>query len=78
MTQNEIVNVMERCSCGTRIEWMRSHDTAKHRGVVDEFFPENGAEEAYLSVIEHGRFTPVLGVGEIDDIRILEDKKYGA
>lgn len=78
MTQNEIVNVMERCSCGTRIEWMRSHNTAKHRGVVDEFFPENGAEEAYLSVIEPGRFTPVLGVGEIDDIRILEDKKHGA
>ena len=78
MTQNEIVNVMERCSCGTRIEWMRSHDTAKHRGVVDEFFTENGAEEAYLSVIEPGRLTPVLGVGEIDDIRIWEDKKHGA
>ena len=46
MTQNEIIRVMECCSCGTRIEWIRSHDTTKHRGVVDEFFPENGAEEA--------------------------------
>ena len=77
MTQNEIVNVMARCSCGTRIEWIRSHDTAKYRGVVDEFYPENGAEEAYLAVIEPGHFIPVLGVGEIENIRILEEKKHG-
>lgn len=78
MTQNEIVNVMARCSCGTRIEWIRSHDTAKYRGVVDEFYPENGAEEAYLAVIEPGHFIPVLGVGEIENIRILVEKKHEA
>lgn len=78
MTQNEIIRVMECCSCGTRIEWIRSHDTTKHRGVVDEFFPENGAEEAYLAVIEPGNFIPVLGVGEIENIKILEGNKHGA
>lgn len=78
MTQNEIMNVMEHCSCGTRIEWIRSHDTARHCGVVDEFYPENGSEEAYLAVIEPGHFIPVLGAGEIENIKILEEKKHGA
>lgn len=76
ITQNEIVNVMERCSCGTRIEWMQSHDITKHRGVVDEYYPQNGAEEPYLSVIEPGHFIPVLSADEIQDIKILEGKHY--
>ena len=68
MIRNEIINVMAKCSCGTRIAWTR--------GVVDEFYPENGAEDAYLSVIEPHHFTPVLGASEIETIRILEDKHH--
>ena len=44
--------------------------------MVDEFYPENGAEDAYLSVIEPHHFTPVLGASEIETIRILEDKHH--
>lgn len=51
MIRNEIINVMAKCSCGTRIAWTRSNDTVEHRGVVDEFYPQNGAEDAYLAVI---------------------------
>ena len=76
MTQDEIIEVMAKCSCGTRIAWTRSNDTVEHRGVVDEFYPENGAEDAYLSVIEPHLFTPVLGASEIETIRILEDKHH--
>lgn len=78
MTQKEIISIMERCSCGTRIEWIRSHDEAEHRGVVDTYCPQNGKEDAYLAVIEPGHFIPVLGAGEIEAIRILEEKKHGA
>jgi hypothetical protein len=76
MIRNEIINVMAKCSCGTRIAWTRSNDTVEHRGVVDEFYPENGVEDAYLSVIEPHHFTPVLGASEIETIRILEDKHH--
>lgn len=76
MIRNEIINVMAKCSCGTRIAWTRSNDTVEHRGVVDEFYPENGVEDAYLSVIEPRHFTPVLGASEIETIRILEDKHH--
>lgn len=76
MTQNEIISVMAKCSCGTRIAWKRNDDTAEHRGVVDEFYPENRAEDAYLSVIEPHHFIPVLGASEIQNIRILEGKNY--
>lgn len=76
MIRNEIVNVMAKCSCGTRIAWTRSNDIVEHRGVVDEFYPENGAEDAYLSVIEPHHFTPVLSASEIEPIRILEDKHH--
>lgn len=76
MTQKEILNVMEQCSCGTRIAWKRNSDTTEHRGVVDEFYPENGAEDAYLSVIEPHHFIPVLGASEIQNIKILEGKHY--
>ena len=65
MIRNEIINVMAKCSCGTRIAWTRSNDTVEHRGVVDEFYPQNGAEDAYLAVIEPGRYIPVLGASEI-------------
>jgi len=74
MTQDEIIEIMAKCSCGTRIAWTRSNDTVEHRGVVDEFYPENGAENAYLSVIEPHHFIPVLGASEIQDIKILEGK----
>lgn len=57
-----------------RIAWTRSNDTVEHRGVVDEFYPQNGAEDAYLAVIEPGRYIPVLGASEIQKISILEDK----
>lgn len=76
MIRNEIINVMAKCSCGTRIAWTRSNDTVEHRGVVDEFYPENGVEDAYLSVIEPHHFTLVLGASEIETIRILEDKHH--
>lgn len=76
MTQNEIISVMAKCSCGTRIAWKRNDDTAEHRGVVDEFYPENGAEDAYLSVIEPHHFIPVLGASEVQNIRILEGKNH--
>ena len=56
MTQDEIIEIMAKCSCGTRIAWTRSNDTVEHRGVVDEFYPQNGAEDAYLAVIEPGRY----------------------
>lgn len=58
MIRNEIINVMAKCSCGTRIAWTRSNDTVEHRGVVDEFYPQNGAEDAYLAVIEPGTLYP--------------------
>lgn len=48
----------------------------EHRGVVDEFYPENGAEDAYLSVIEPHHFIPVLGASEIQSLKILEDKHH--
>ena len=76
MTQDEIIEVMARCSCGTRIAWKRKGDTAEHRGVVDEFYLENRAEDAYLSVIEPHHFIPVLGASEIQNIRILEGKNH--
>lgn len=75
MTQNEIINVMAKCSCGTRIAWTRNNDTVEHHGVVDEFYATNGPEDAYLSVIEPHHFTPVLGANEIQDIIILESKE---
>ena len=52
MTYTEIIATMSRCVCGTRIQWTQSPDNSTHRGVVDEFHPENGAEDAYLAVIE--------------------------
>ena len=76
MTQDEIIEVMAKCSCGTRIAWKRNDDTAEHRGVVDEFYPENGAEDAYLAVIEPHHFIPVLGASEIQSLKILEDKHH--
>ena len=57
MTYTEIIATMSRCVCGTRIQWTQSPDNSTHRGVVDEFHPENGAEDAYLAVIEPGRYT---------------------
>ena len=51
MTYTEIIATMSRCVCGTRIQWTQSPDNSTHRGVVDEFHPENGAEDAYLAVI---------------------------
>lgn len=76
MIRNEIINVMAKCSCGTRIAWTRSNDTVEHRGVVDEFYPQNDAEDAYLAVIEPGRYIPVLGASEIQKISILEDQHH--
>ena len=76
MTQDEIIEVMAKCSCGTRIAWKRNNDTTEHRGVVDEFYPLNGAEYAYLSVIEPHHFIPVLGASEVQNIRILEGKNH--
>lgn len=52
MTNTEIIATMSRCVCGTRIQWTQKPDNSTHRGVVDEFHPENGAEDAYLAVIE--------------------------
>lgn len=76
MIRNEIINVMAKCSCGIRIAWTRSNDTVEHRGVVDELYPQNGAEDAYLAVIEPGRYIPVLGASEIQKISILEDQHH--
>lgn len=59
MTNNEIIATMSRCVCGTRIQWTQNLDNSTHRGVVDEFYPQNGAEDAYLAVIEPGRYIPV-------------------
>ena len=56
----------------------RIDDTVEHRGVVDEFDPENGAEDAYLAVIEPGRYIPVLGASEIQKISILEGSHHDA
>lgn len=71
MTNNEIIAIMSRCICGTRIQWTQKPDNSTHRGVVDEFYPQNGAEDAYLAVIEPGRYIPVLGASEIQKISIL-------
>ena len=76
MTQDEIIEIMAKCSCGTRIAWTRSNDTVEHRGVVDEFYPENGGEDAYLAVIEPHHFIPVLGASEIQSLKILEDNHH--
>lgn len=78
MTNNEIIAIMSRCICGTRIQWTQKPDNSTHRGVVDEFHPENGAEDAYLAVIEPGRYIPVLGASEIQKISILEDSHHDA
>ena len=78
MTKKEIIDVMELCFCGTRIEWTGSLDNALHRGVVDEFHPNHGAEEAYLGVIEPGHYIPVLGASEIENIQILEERNHDA
>ena len=78
MTQREIISIMERCSCGKRIAWICNHDETEHRGVVDTYCSPNDKEEAYLTVIEPGHLIPVLGAGEIEAIRILEEKKHGA
>ena len=51
MTNTEIIATMSRCVCGTRIQWTQNPDNSTHRGVVDEFHPENGVEDAYLAVI---------------------------
>ena len=40
--------------------------------------PENGAEDAYLAIIEPGRYIPVLGASEIQKISILEDSHHDA
>ena len=56
MTNTEIIATMSRCVCGTRIRWTQNQDNNMHRGVVDEFYPQNGAEDAYLAVIEPGRY----------------------
>jgi hypothetical protein len=77
MTNTEIIATMSRCVCGTRIQWTQNIDNT-HRGVVDEFHPENGAEDAYLAVIEPGRYIPVLGASEIQKISILEDRHHDA
>lgn len=74
MTNNEIIAIMSRCICGTRIQWTQNPDNSTHRGVVDEF----GAEDAYLAVIEPGRYIPVLGASEIQKISILEDSHHDA
>lgn len=78
MTNNEIIAIMSRCICGTRIQWTQNPDNSTHRGVVDEFHPENGAEDAYLAIIEPGRYIPVLGASEIQKISILEDSHHDA
>lgn len=78
MTNNEIIAIMSRCVCGTRIQWTQNPDNSTHRGVVDEFYPQNGAEDAYLAVIEPGRYIPVLGASEIQKISILEDSHHDA
>ena len=71
MTRKEIINVMELCSCGTRIEWTGNLDNTLHRGVVDEFHPN-------LGVIEPGHYIPVLGASEIENIQILEERNHDA
>lgn len=78
MTNTEIIATMSRCVCGTRIQWTQNLDNSTHRGVVDEFYPQNGAEDAYLAVIEPGRYIPVLGASEIQKISILEDSHHDA
>lgn len=78
MTNTEIIATMSRCVCGTRIRWTQNRDNSTHRGVVDEFYPQNGAEDAYLAVIEPGRYIPVLGASEIKDISILEGSHHDA
>ena len=74
MTNTEIIATMSRCVCGTRIQWTQNPDNSTHRGVVDEFHPEN----AYLAIIEPGRYIPVLGASEIQKISILEDSHHDA
>lgn len=76
MTNTEIITTMSRCVCGTRIRWNQNQDNSTHRGVVDEFYPQNGAEDAYLAVIEPGRYIPVLGASEIKEISILEGSHH--
>lgn len=78
MTNTEIIATMSRCVCGTRIRWTQNQDNNMHRGVVDEFYPQNGAEDAYLAVIEPGRYISVLGASEIQKISILEDQHHNA
>lgn len=78
MTNTEIIATMSRCVCGTCIQWTQNPDNSTHRGVVDEFYPQNGAEDAYLAVIEPGRYIPVLGASEIQKISILEDSHHDA
>lgn len=78
MIKSEIISIMEQCTCGTRIEWTWDQDKAIHRGVVDEYHPGEGAAEAYLSVIEPGKYIPVLGASEIKTIKIMEERKHDA
>ena len=68
MTNTEIIATMSRCVCGTRIQWTQNPDNSTHRGVVD----------AYLAIIEPGRYIPVLGASEIQKISILEDSHHDA
>lgn len=46
MTNTGIIATMSRCVCGTRIRWIQNQDNNMHRGVVDEFYPQNDAEDA--------------------------------